>query len=324
MRDTVAGGDGTRASAKPGSRPRLILIGTAQVAVTGGLLALIVARWGAAPFVHAVAGVPVWAWVFGLLLGSLGVVAQALRWRLVAREQGIRVSVGSAVARCWQAAFLNSVLPGGLAGDALRAADDSTDATVNTGKRALGRGFAAVAAERLAGTAVVFLAAAIALVGRAPIIAAVCVAIAGVAIAVAWRWIRVLPASRIVAVVVLSTLGWACFAGLFVLLVVAGAPTVPLSHAPGLAAVAVAGMSVPVGVGGWGTRETAAGWVFTLLGLDAGLGVAVSVAYGLVALASTLPGGLVLVARAAPRLRAARAASTRRRGRTVESAQNGE
>lgn len=45
---------------------------------------------------------------------------------------------------------------------------------------------------------------------------------------------------------------------------------------------------------------------------------------GLVALASTLPGGLVLVARAASRLRAARAASTRRRGRTVESAQNGE
>lgn len=313
MRDTVAGGDGTRTSAKRGSRPRLILIGIAQAAVTGGLLALIVARWGAAPFVHAVAGVPVWAWVFGLLLGSLGVVAQALRWRLVARGQGIRVPVGSAVARCWQAAFLNSVLPGGLAGDALRAADDSSDATVNTGKRALGRGFAAVAAERLAGTAVVFTAAAIALCTRVPLAATGCALVALVAVAVAWRWIRLLPARHLIAVAALSVLGWASFLGVFIVVTMSLTSEVLPVQTPALGSIALAGMSVPIGVGGWGTRETAAGWGFALFGFDASLGIAVSVGYGVIALASTLPGALVLGLRAAPRVRVARKALARRR-----------
>lgn len=317
MRDAVRSGPSSDAAVdaieRRGSRLRLLLIGAVQIAVTVGLLALIVARWGAAPFVHAITTLPLWVWIVGIALGGLGVVAQALRWRFVAREQRIRVSVGSAVVRCWQAAFLNSVLPGGLAGDALRAADDSSDARVETGKSALGRGFAAVAAERLAGTAVVFVAAAIALVMRSPLVAAVCLAVAVVATAVAWRWVRLLPGRRVLAVVALSVLGWASFTGLFVVLIGALAPSAPAVHAPALAAIALAGMSIPIGVGGWGTREAAAGGAFALFGLDAGLGVSVSIGYGVVALASTLPGAVVLTLRTAPRLRAARAARIRRR-----------
>ena len=293
---------------------RLILIGAAQLLITLGILAFIVLRWGPDPFLHALHAMPAWAWVCGPLLGVVGVIAQALRWRLVARYQAIRVSVGSAIARCWQAAFLNSVLPGGLAGDALRAADDSSDARADTGGRALGRGLAAVVAERLLGTAVVFVAAAIALGERAPLVATACLAGAVVAGAISWRWTRALAPGQVAAVVSLSVLGWAAFAGLFVVVARALAPSVPLAAALALAAVALAGMSVPIGVGGWGTRETAAGWAFALHGFDAGLGIVVSVGYGVVALVSTLPGAFVLVLRAAPRLRAAARVRARRRG----------
>ncbi|WP_130012271.1 lysylphosphatidylglycerol synthase domain-containing protein [Serinicoccus sediminis] len=304
---------GRRAAAGLDARSlRLAMVGTLQVALTLLLLGLVVAQWGLSPFTTAARSLPWWAVVGGVALGGFGVLAQALRWRLIARHQQIHVPVGPALARCWQAAFLNGVLPGGLAGDALRAADDSSDAQVEDGRRALASGFAAVAAERLSGTTVVLVAAATALLPFLPLVAVACLAGALVTGAVAWRWLRRLSVVDLLAVVLLSVAGWAAFVAMFVLAVAVVAPQVEVSLGPSLGAVAVAAMSVPATVGGWGTREAAAGWIFMVRGLDMGTGVTVSIGYGILALLSTVPGAVILALRAAPRAREAGRARRRR------------
>lgn len=296
-------------------RGRLILVALLQVVVTAGILAVVVWRFGLAPLVDAVTQLPWWAYPIGIALGAAGVVAQALRWRVVARHHAIRIPLGPAIARCWQASFLNSVLPGGLAGDALRAADDSSDADVSAGRRALASGFAAMAGERLAGTAVVFLAAGVALAPPAPLFALGSLGIAVLVSVIAWRWLRQLSARELVAVVALAVAGWAAFAGIFVVSTLALAPALSLSVLPGTAAVAIAGMSIPLGVGGWGTREAASAWAFDLAGSTAELGITVSIGYGILALASTLPGAVVVAVRVLPRAREVRRARERRRAR---------
>ena len=130
---------------RPHRRIAVLLVAALQIIVTVGLLGLIVERWGVELFHEAARSLPWWALLLAMALGGVGVVAQSLRWRIVARHHRIRVPVGSAIGRCWQAAFLNSVLPGGLAGDGLRAMDDSSDAETDDGRRALASGFAAYA-----------------------------------------------------------------------------------------------------------------------------------------------------------------------------------
>ncbi|OLT17601.1 hypothetical protein BJF80_16490 [Serinicoccus sp. CUA-874] len=281
----------------------MVLVASLQLLVTVGVLGFVVAWWGLEPITTALGSLPWWALAGGLVLGAAGVLVQALRWRLVARYHGIRLPVGPADVRCWQASFLNSLLPGGLAGDVLRAADDSSDAEVSAGRRALASGFAAVAAERLCGTTVVLVAASAALAPHRPLLAALCLAGGVVTATVAWRWLRRLPARDLLGVGMLSVVGWVAFAGIFALALVAVAPSTDPRLAPGLAAVSIAGMSVPVGVGGWGTREAATAWIFSVVGLDPAAGVGVSVGYGVLALVSTLPGAVVLAARLAPRVR---------------------
>ncbi|WP_460682272.1 lysylphosphatidylglycerol synthase transmembrane domain-containing protein [Nesterenkonia populi] len=295
---------------------RTAAAGTAQVLVTAAILWVIATLWGPEVFSEAARGLPWWSFAAAGALGGAGVVAQALRWRIVARHHDIDVSIGAAVARCWQAAFLNSVLPGGVAGDALRAADDSTDASAASRRRALARGFASMAAERLVGTAVVFCAAGAVLLPRAPLPAAGCLLAALAAAGIASRWLRRVPARQIVQVVALSVLGWMCFAALFVLSAAVLEPEAPASVLSSSAAVALAGMSVPVGVGGWGLREAAAAWSFSISGLSAADGVRVSVGYGVLALASTLPGAAVLALRVLPRLRRARSVAAGRAQRS--------
>jgi hypothetical protein len=63
--------------------------------------------------------------------------------------------------------------------------------------------------------------------------------------------------------------------------------------------------AVPTNVAGWGPREGAAAWAFGTVGLTAGQGVTAAVLYGVLALAATLPGMVLLLAG--------------RRGRTAEA-----
>jgi hypothetical protein len=76
--------------------------------------------------------------------------------------------------------------------------------------------------------------------------------------------------------------------------------TAPVSRLLPLALLALLVMVLP-SVAGWGPREGAMAWVFGTAGLGAGLGVSTAVAYGVMTLVASLPGGLVLIADAAAR-----------------------
>ncbi len=58
-------------------------------------------------------------------------------------------------------------------------------------------------------------------------------------------------------------------------------------------------MAIPLSMAGWGLREGAAALLWAAAGLEVSQGVAISIAYGVVVLTSTLPGAWVLLRRGA-------------------------
>src|SRR4029077_2420171 len=87
--------------------------------------------------------------------------------------------------------------------------------------------------------------------------------------------------------------------------------TAPVSRLLPLALLALLAMVLP-SIGGWGPREGATAWVFAAAGLGASLGAATAVAYGVLVLAASLPGAVVLVAGWLPRRRLSRIGPHRR------------
>ena len=70
--------------------------------------------------------------------------------------------------------------------------------------------------------------------------------------------------------------------------------TAPVSRLLPLAFLSMMAMVLP-NIGGWGPREGVTAWAFSAAGLGAGRGAATAVAYGVMVLAASLPGGLVLL-----------------------------
>jgi uncharacterized membrane protein YbhN (UPF0104 family) len=93
----------------------------------------------------------------------------------------------------------------------------------------------------------------------------------------------------------------------------------PLSRLLPLALIAMLAMVLP-SIGGWGPREGATAWAFAAAGLGADRGAATAVAYGVLVLAASLPGALVLVVGWLPRRRASRARARTRVGFRPEEA----
>ena len=62
-----------------------------------------------------------------------------------------------------------------------------------------------------------------------------------------------------------------------------------------LALLVLLAMTIPLSIGGWGPREGAAAWLFTMAGLSAAQGVSTSVVYGVLSLVASLPGAVVLL-----------------------------
>src|SRR6056297_1937847 len=85
----------------------------------------------------------------GWILAALGACSaqtllSALRWRLTAERLGARMSLGDAVSEYYLSSLVNTTMPGGMVGDAVRA--------VRTrGAAGLERAAQAVVIERLAG-----------------------------------------------------------------------------------------------------------------------------------------------------------------------------
>jgi hypothetical protein len=76
--------------------------------------------------------------------------------------------------------------------------------------------------------------------------------------------------------------------------------TAPVTRLLPLAFISITAMALP-NIGGWGPREGVTAWAFSAAGLGAGLGAATAVAYGIMVLAASLPGGFVLFLEWLPR-----------------------
>ncbi len=313
----AAGGGVRRVLGRLGSPAVRTRLGT-----LGGVVILAVLFWrlGTGAFVDGVRRIDATTLAAALGIGLVTTVFSAWRWALVARGIGIRLPFGAAVADYYRALFLNAALPGGVLGDVHRAVRHGQDAGD------LGRGVRAVVLERTAGQLALFAAGGAVLLtmpspvrdqmrAAAPLAGLGLVGACAVVLALrmnraeAGRKPRVVRGmlgearqalfSRTTApgVLVSSVVVLAGYVAMFVLAAdVAGAGASVAELLP-LALLALLAMSLPLNVGGWGPREGVAAWAFGAAGLGAGRGLTVAVVYGVLSLAASLPGAVVLVAR---------------------------
>ncbi|GAA1128711.1 lysylphosphatidylglycerol synthase transmembrane domain-containing protein [Arthrobacter flavus] len=261
-----------------------------QVLCAVALMYYLVTVFGTGPFTAGLGALTLPSVTAALALGLIGTAAQAQRWRLVSSGFQMHLPRGGALAQCYEASFLNAVLPGGLAGDAIRTARQRSAHRSNW-LSSIG----SVLGERLAGTVIVLLAAAAALLTADWRLAAVVAAGAVLVLLAARPSLRRLPSRTLAAVWALSVLGWASFVALFAVSAALTAPHLAVADVVGLAAICLAGMSIPLSLGGWGPREGVTALAFMMFGYSGALGVEVSVGYGLLALVSVLPGAVLLL-----------------------------
>ncbi len=255
----------------------------------------------------------------GWLVAALGlvqiqIVLSALRWRFTAMRLGKRLARRRVVAEYYLATLLNQTLPGGISGDAARIV------------RNRDAGGSAVVIERLAGQFVFLLVTLtglafwLPLTGRAlpleglrsagfVLLVILCVSLV---VLLTYRfgpfgWRRKLVefcSSVHRSWLVDGSFGPQASLSLgivFTYLAVFGLCGLAIDHPlpwAGLITVVpltLLTMLVPVSVGGWGVREAAAAFLWPLIGATAETGVATSVLYGLVSVAGSLPGLLVLL-----------------------------
>jgi len=284
-----------------------------QAAAGVGLLALTVHLVGAGPFRQALGVLTPPTAVAALALGAVATAAQALRWRAVAAVRaggsdvgsdggsdggsddagtGRAMGAGRAVGECYRAGVLNAVLPGGLAGDALRA---------HRARRHGGwwRSATSVGLERLAGTALLLAVAAVVLWTAAEQLQqwALAVAVtAAVLVFLVTRSLASAPAVVHVAVWAWSALGLAALVTLFAVAAAALRAGPDAAGTAVLAVLALLGMSLPVGAGGFGPREALAAAASDAAGTTPGVAVPLAAGYGVLAVLSTAPGAVLLLA----------------------------
>lgn len=290
------------------------------------MLAVVSWRLGSGPFLDGVRALDGRTLVAGAVIFLLTTVCFAWRWKTVADGLDVRLSQVDAVTAYYRTLFLNLTLPGGVAGDVHRGVRHGRDA------RDLGRALRAVVWERTAGQVVqVLLAISVLFVMPSPLRSSMpfaALALAATALVVVLvvraqtgrrhsRWERArstavadirrcLLNKRALSTVVLATTV-AVLGHVLTFLIAARAVgvTAPVGRLLPLAFVSILAMALP-NIGGWGPREGVTAWAFSAAGLGAGAGAATAVAYGVMVLAASLPGGLVLLLEWLPRRRRSR------------------
>jgi glycosyltransferase 2 family protein len=280
-----------------------------------GILALVVWRVGAGPFLDGVRRLSPGVLLAAAAITAVTTVCSAWRWRTVVRGLGGHLPLRTAVAACYRSQFLNCALPGGVIGDVHRGVRHGL------GEGDVGRGLRAVVWERLAGQAVLLtLAPAVLLlpvspargvIGRfAPLAVAVVLCalllVPALSRCAPSSWARALRAGRTdVRDGLLARRAWPVV-GVCSLVVVAGhagtflvaAAATGTAESPArlvpLAVLVLLATGVPLSLGGWGPREGAAAWAFGAAGLGAAQGVAAATAFGVLTFVATLPGAVVL------------------------------
>ncbi|WP_221640140.1 lysylphosphatidylglycerol synthase transmembrane domain-containing protein [Actinoallomurus bryophytorum] len=290
-----------------------------RLLIGAGILAVLLWRLGTDAFLNGLRVIDAPAVLAALVIGLVTTVAGAARWCLVLRRLGVGLPLRTAVADCYRAVFLNTVLPGGVLGDvhrAVRHGQSSGD---------VARGVRAVAIERSGGQVVLTAAGVAVLWARPSIVAAagrhlvapvpVAVACALVlAVVAVIRWGRHTAVWRRVAapvltdvrrgllardtwpgVMALSVAGLLGHVTLFLIAARVAGSSAPVSQLLPLIVLALFAMGLPVNIGGWGPREGVSAWAFAAAGLGAAEGVTVAVVYGVLAFVTGLPGAGVLI-----------------------------
>jgi uncharacterized membrane protein YbhN (UPF0104 family) len=246
-----------------------------------------------------------------LVITVLQVALLAWRWRFTAALLGIELPLRVALAEYYLGILLNQLLPGGVAGDVSRAWRHArTDVPAGPAVRA-------VILERLSAQIVMTLVAVLSILtfDWAPVIvrAALAVVVVALVVVAGYRVARPDPVDGVVgrlvddarrallapAVVGPQLVSAAVVVASYILVFVVAARAVgvdtPTMTILPLVAPVLMTMLVPVSVAGWGVREVAAAALWSTAGLTAEDGTAVSVAYGLLVLASSAPGLFVLM-----------------------------
>jgi uncharacterized membrane protein YbhN (UPF0104 family) len=291
--------------------------------LAAAVLAAVIWRLGSGPFLDGIGALDARAVAAAAAIILVTTVCFALRWKTVADGLGLRLTLADAVAAYYRALFLNLTLPGGVAGDVHRGIRHGRD------ESDLGRALRAVVWERTAGQVVqVVLATAALLVMPSPLrssmpfVALALVAASAVVVAFACartgrghsRWQRVrdtavadihrclLNRRALPTVLIASAIAVVGHLLTFLIAARAVGVTAPLDRLVPLALISTMAMVLP-NIGGWGPREGITAWAFSAAGLGAGLGAATAVAYGILVLAASLPGGFVLLLEWLPRRR---------------------
>lgn len=252
---------------------------------------------------------------------TLQTVLSAARWRLTARQFGIRLGFGHAVREYYLSQVVNQSLPGGMVGDAGRAVRARAQAGLLASSLA-------VAFERLAGQFAMFgvMVAGFAISFAAPgglvwprwlAVPMALVILGAVALPVVFVLATRMPgavgrnagrfrdklhlafvADGVLPLQVMLSIGTAaCIIGGFAFCAEAVGVTLSLSEATAIVPIILFTMLIPLTVSGWGLREGAAAALFPLAGATASSGLAASVAFGIVFIVTVLPGVLFLTRR---------------------------
>lgn len=301
--------------ARKGTPTRRVAVVAVQAALT---VVLLVVLWRVADGAGAVriliAANPWWLLAAALLL-MLHTVLSALRWRVTAAPLGIALTRRQATSEYFLAQLVNTTLPGGVLGDAARAARSRHQANLRLAvgavvvERAIGqvallvvlaaafaatllapggvewpRGIATLVGAVLAGAVVLAVIAAIALQVHPPRAdTRLGRTVDGLRRSVAERSVlraQVLLSAGLTAAILAA---FACCAA------AVGAPLPPAAVVAVVPLVLLA-MLLPLSIGGWGLREGAAVVLLPIAGITATQSLAASAAFGLVALAAALPG----------------------------------
>ncbi|MGN9809194.1 lysylphosphatidylglycerol synthase transmembrane domain-containing protein [Micromonospora sp. BQ11] len=293
----------------------------ARTLVGVGLLAALLATVGTGPVLDGLRLIDAPALAAALGIGVLTTVCCAWRWSLVAGGLGVRLPLGTAVAHCYRAVFLNATLPGGVLGDVHRAVRHGRDSGD------VGRGVRAVVWERTVGQVVLAVVALVVLAAFPspvqpfiPAATAVLLAV-GVGVVLLARMTPVAGASRLArmlraatadvragllarrawcGVLLASAVAVAGHLATFVVAARTAGSDAPLTLLVPLTLLALLAMGIPANVAGFGPREGVAAWAFAAAGLTAAEGVTTAMVYGALVLVASLPGAAVLLVRRVP------------------------
>jgi uncharacterized membrane protein YbhN (UPF0104 family) len=303
-----------------------------SVRLVGGVVVLALILWwfGSGPFADAWQ-VTTWRSIaVALVLTAFATLANAWRWRAVSAALGVSLTTTESVTAYYRSQFLNSVLPGGVLGDAHRGTRHGQDVGD------LGAGLRATGWDRVAGQ-LVQAALVVVTLGLLPtplrrfgfVALAVLVALGlaawwlgrrrGVLAFVGHDLRQLLRPGIAGRLVVASCVSTAAYVAVFAVAVHAVGVQVGPDVVVPLALVVLVGSAIPLNVAGWGPREGVTAAVFAAAGLASADGLTVSIAFGVLSAVATVPGALVLLADVVVRRRRPAAPPSR----TLEEARHG-